>query len=309
MKRVLIPAIILIVILALWYAQNKMESRQMSAKTIDNFLALNPAEINKVTVRTARDTLTFTLENSRWMLQGRVPRLTDSSAVENMISTAVGIKVGSVISENPERQKDFMVDTVSGNLIRFYNGDRLLNSIIVGKMTPDYAHTYLRKPDSNEVFEGEGMLTFVFSRARNQWLNRSIFAFNPGTVRQIELDYPDKAYRLNFSGSKWYIAKQPFRDSVQADSLKVASYLARVSNFDGSDFVDITDTGKVNFERLSLSLKITLEGETVPHVVDFADTIPNFSRFYCRVPGREDTLVVYRSTYESVKKAFADFLP
>jgi Domain of unknown function (DUF4340) len=309
MKRVIIPAIILIVILAIWYVQNKMESRQMSARTIDNFLGLDPAEINKVTVKTARDTLTFTMENGRWMLQGQMPRLTDSMAVENMISTAAGIKVGSVISENPERQKDFMVDSVSGNLIRFYSGDRLLNAIIVGKMTPDYTHTYLRKPGSNEVFEGMGMLTYVFSRARNQWLNRTIFAFNPNSVRQVELDYPDKAYRLNFSGSKWYIAKKPYRDSVQADSIKVVTYLARVSNFDGSDFADITDTGKVNFDRISLSLKITLEGETAPHVVDFADTIPDFSRFYCRVPGREDTLVVYKSTYESIKKQFADFLP
>jgi hypothetical protein len=309
MKRLIIPLGILIVILAIWLVQSKMESKRISGKTIDNFLNLDAERINKIVLHTKNDTLTFYLQGGTWYAQDTVPRWADTLAINNMITTAVGLKVGNIISQNPDLQTSFQVDS-TGNLAEFYDGDRLLSAVLVGKVSSDYSHTYVRKPGSDNVYLAEGLLTYVFNRQRIQWLDRTILSVAPDLIAAVEISYPQEniAYKIFRHDSLWFVAKSPYTDSILADSQKVASYIIQFQSLIASDFTKATDDGLIDFDSLSLVLNLSLvDGAT--RSVSFAKIVPEGSRVYCRKPDLEEPLVIYKSKYQNLAKRFADFLP
>jgi hypothetical protein len=308
MRKLIIPGIILVIFAGIWFIQSILESRQTSEKIINNFLDLKASEINRIEVKTFSGLLVFRLADGKWMLDGIKPRPVDSMAVNNMISSAVDIKVGNVISENIEKQSDFKVDSISGSTVRFYNNDKLLNSIIIGKMAPDYSHTFIRKPDSKEVYLADGSLTYVFNRQRTQWLNKVIFALSPDSIKEVEFVYPDKDFHIIRSAEKWFIAEKPFTDSLQTDSAKTAIFINLLSRLRANDFTNATDSGQIDFSQLSLTLQVTLANGSV-HEISLASPKPNANRFFLRTPGDEETYVIYKNTYDNLAKDFSGFLP
>lgn len=299
---------LLVVILAIWIVQSSLEKKRITGRTIDNFLELNPADINRIAVITKSDTLSLQFDRGLWYLGGDTPRRTDSMAVRNMLSAAVDMKIGNVISQNPEKQQDFAVDSTDGIFAEFYRDDRLLSSIIIGKMANDYAHTYVRKPGSDEVYLAEGLLTYVFNRQRTQWLDKTIFSFVPGSVASVEFMYADRSYRLSVHDTISYIARSPYRDSIIADSAKAATFLNQLTRLNANDFVNASDSGLIDFSEFSLTLNVTLADNTTS-TLNFSRVNEESSRVYCRIPGYDETFVIYQSRYQNLKKDFSSFLP
>ena len=308
MKRLTIPIAILVVILIIWLVQSKIETRQITGRIIENFLNLNADQITKIVTINGVDTLTFQKDQGRWYLLDPLPRRTDSMAVLNMLSSAAGIRVGKVISENVDRQGDFMVDKIGGNLVLFYRDDSLLSEVIIGKVASDRTHTYVRKPDSDEVYLADGLLTYTFRRQKSQWLDKTIFSFSPESVAKIELVYPDDGIRLSVSDSAWYIAKKPYKDSILADSAIVVNFVRRVSNTFANDFVNATDSGLIDFKNFSLKINISLDDGST-HSAEFAKESKDNNRIYCRKPDLDETFVIYKSRFEGLKKKYSDFMP
>ena len=308
MKRLAIPIAILVVILVVWLIQSKMETRQITGHVIENFLNLNADEISRIVTTSGADTLIFQKDQGRWFLLDPLPRLTDSMAVGRMVMAAADIRVGNVISENIDRQADFMVDQIGGNVVRFYRDDFLLSEVIVGKVASNRTHTYIRKPDSDEVFLAEGLLTYTFRRQKSQWLDKTIFSFSPESIAGFELIYPDKNIRLSASDSVWFIARKPYKDSILADSATVVNYVRRISNTFANDFVNATDSGLVDFENFSLKINISLiDGST--YSAKFAKESEDNNRIYCRKPELDEVYVLYKSRFTGLKKKFSDFIP
>nr|MBN2277024.1 DUF4340 domain-containing protein [candidate division Zixibacteria bacterium] len=308
MKRLLIPLIVLIIILIAWLVQNRMENRQMAGRTVENFLNLSAPDVNRIVIEKPDDTLEFTRDQAYWYLHDSLPRRADSMAMKNIINNGAGIVVGDVISENPERQTEFQVDTASGILIRFYHDDNLLASVITGKPSVDYAHTYVRIPGSDQVYLANGLIRYVFDRKRTQWYDKTIFSFIPGSIASVDIAYPDKAYRLSFHDSLWYISKQPYQDSLTADSMKAESFIGAIVRIDAVDFANAADSGLIDFANPSLILKVTLtDGST--HQLTFAKINAEGSRVYCKKPEFDDIFVVYKSKYANYTRQFADFMP
>jgi hypothetical protein len=299
---------ILIVAVAAWKIQKYFVGKQTSEKSIDNFLGLNPDEVDKITIKTAIDNFIFTKDGDKWFLQESKPRLVDSMAIDNVLSYAIALKVGTVISQNPQRQKDFMVDTVSGNFVQFYKGGRLLSSVIVGKMSPGLTHTYVRKPGSNEVYEAEGIVTYVFGRRRIQWYDRTIFSFNPDNFNSIEFSYPDKAYRLSRDNSQYYISKDLSRNRIPADSTKSATFINQISRLKAVDFANKDDSTKSRFDQVAYSIQINL-ADNKSYSLQIVGVSPDSSRFYCRLSDRPDISVIYRETFQNLLKDFSSFMP
>jgi len=307
MKRLIIPAVILVVIVAVWFIQSKLEHKRITGKSIDNFLELDSAEINRIDTKTSDDAFTFRLDAGRWYIAvDSEHRRADSMAVYNMINVALDLKVGNVISENPERRKDFMVDDSSGNLVKFYHDDRLLNEVIVGKVSNDYAHTYIRKPESNEVYLAEGLITFAYKRKLTQWLDKTMFSFAPGSIQAVEMDADKKAYKLWRGESGWYVGARPYRDSSLADSIQAAVFVATLRTLSAKDFVNAADSGMIDFNNPSLNLTVYLIDGT-SRSLTFAAVSEETSRVFCRMPEYNDTYVIYRSAFDNIKKDISLF--
>lgn len=307
MKRLIIPVIVLVIIGLAWFIQSHLENKRIRGKTFENFLGLNDEEINRIDVLGPEDTLSFRLDGGNWYVAvDSLYRPADTMAVRNMIRLALEMKVGNVISQNAERRKDFMVDDTGGNLVRFYQNDRLLSEIIIGKQSNDFSHTYIRRPGDDEVYLADGLLTYAYRRQKTQWFNKTIFSIPPVTVRSVELDYDKQAHKFWLADSVWFYGERPYRDSTLADTIKTRMLLTTLCNLSANDFVNAADSGLIDFDNPSLTLKITLADGSIKSLV-FAAVNETTSRVFCRTPDYTDTFVIFRSRYDNLKKDLAEF--
>ena len=309
MKRLIIPAIVLIVAVLIWVLQSSYEKKRISGETVENFLELNQENVNKMAVYSGADSLIFIKENNNWFLQGEKPQLADGMVMNNVLDAAQSLTVGKVFSENPSLQFSFQVDTVNGTRVEFYDGEQMQSSIIIGKLTQDYTHTYVRRPASNEVYIADGVLTYTFKRKKAQWLDKTIFSIDPETIDNIEILHEKKSYKLWRVDEGWYIAKKPYKDSIIADTSTTEVYLNQLCYLKASDLINANDSGKINFDEISLKLGLNaINGSH--YEVEFAEIKDSTAvRFYCRTADREDTLVISKPIFGSLSKEFADFMP
>jgi len=309
MKRLMIPAIILVAAVVIWLVQSSYEEKRIAGTTINNFLELDAADINRIVIVLPGDTLKLYKDDPVWLLDnGPKPKMADMMVMNNVIGAATSITVGNVVSENREQQTIFQVDSTNGVLVGFYNDSTLLNSVIIGKLTSDNAHTYIRIPGSDEVYSSNKVLTFTFNRDRNQWLDKTIFAMNPDLIESVELKQPDKSTKLNLSGENWYVSKKPYTDKIPADSTKVINFLRRLCYLRGNDFANVSDKGNINFENPSLVIDISLPDGTVE--IEFSEIIDkDLGRYFCRRGDQQDTLVVSMPVFNDINKDFAGFMP
>jgi len=308
MKRLIIPLAILVVFLIAWLIQNKIEENQMASKTIEGFLDLKADSVTKIVVSTPEDTLKFEKDGDKWFLQDTTRRRADSMAVKTMINNAADMTVGDIISQNPDRQSEFQVDSINGILVEFYNNDNLLASVIAGKPSQDFSHTFVRKPNSDDVYLANGLISYVYNRKRTQWYDKTIFSFVPGSISDVEMIYPDKSYKLALHDSIWYISKNPHQDSIVADSMKAEAFINSLIRIDAIDFANASDSGLIDFKNPPLILNVTLSDGS-EHRLTFAKENPEESRIYCKKPEYDDIFVIYRSKYANYKKTFVDFIP
>ncbi len=309
MKRLMIPAIILVAAVVIWLVQSNYEKKRIAGTTINNFLELDAADINRIVIVLPGDTLKLYKDDPVWLLEnGPTPRMADMMVMNNVIGAATSITVGNVVSENREQQTIFQVDSTNGVLVGFYNDSTLLNSVIIGKLTSDNAHTYIRIPGSDEVYSSNKVLTFTFNRDRNQWLDKTIFAMNPDLIESVELKQPDKSTKLNLSGDSWYVSKKPYTDKIPADSTKVINFLRRLCYLRGNDFANISDKGNINFENPALIIDITLPDGSIQ--IEFSKIIDkDLGRYFCRRADQQDTLVVSMPVFNDINKDFTGFMP
>ncbi|MCP4633233.1 MAG: hypothetical protein GY855_09935, partial [candidate division Zixibacteria bacterium] len=130
MKRLMIPAIILVAAVIIWLIQSNYEENRISGTTIENFLELDAADINRIIIVSQGDTLKFFKEDPIWLMENDpTPKRADMMVMNNVIGAAISLTVGNVISENPEQQSLFSVDSSGGVLVGLYNKDELLNSV------------------------------------------------------------------------------------------------------------------------------------------------------------------------------------
>jgi uncharacterized protein DUF4340 len=307
MRRLIVPVLVLIVVGAIWLAYSSYETNRISGRTVDNFLGLNPEEVDSITIITPIDTTILFLDNGIWYLADDIPRLAEAPAVANVLTKSSEIKVGDIHSENPERQDEYQVSDSSGILVGYYSNGELLNSVIIGKPAQDYRHSYVRLPGKNAVYKARDVLGFIFARQRNQWLDRTIFAFNPDSIVSMEFIYPDKGFIAELIDSTWFVKKLSSKEKLPSDTAKMRVALSLVSALRANDFVNATDSGMIDFGNTALTIKVRLM-DSSEYSLEFSKVDEEAHRHYCRQPDLGDIYVIYTSVYGSLTRDISHFL-
>ncbi len=309
MKRLAFPTLILIIVAAIWLIYSNYESNRISGRTVDNFLGLNPDEVDSITIITPIDTTILYIENERWYLADSIPRLAEAPAISNVLAKSSEIEVGDIHSENPARQDEFQVSDNLGIHVSYYSEGKLLNSIIVGKPSQDYQYSYVRLSGEDAVYKAKGVLAFVFARERNQWLDRAIFSFSPDSIAAMEFIYPDKGYRIELTDSVWYLSKISSKEKNVADTAKIRVAKLLISSLKANDFINATDSGKINFDKIAFTLKVRLLDDTA-YGLEFSEVKDDAHRHYCRRSDLgDDIFVIFTSVYGSLTRDISHFLP
>ncbi|KPL01033.1 MAG: hypothetical protein AMJ91_01980 [candidate division Zixibacteria bacterium SM23_73_3] len=303
---VLLGSLLLFVII--YFILVQKEKKTFSPGKVENFLQLDSASVNRIEFKKYDTRLVFQKINQQWHMIEPDSYRADKGALGQLLSMTSRLEVGELISSNQEKQFLFQVDTLMGTGINFVAGEKLLASLVIGKLSDDYLHVYLRKTDSDDVYLAPEILNRIANRKITQWRNRAIFIFDPAQVNEIELNQGKDKFKLTRQDTLWQLSQYPYRESSVADGEAVEDYVKTLKEMRADNFARTPEIEDVDFQKFDLLLKFTfLDGHQERLFATRRDEEDN--RYLVKTDQDKSVFILFEHNFKRLAKKFKDFLP
>jgi hypothetical protein len=305
-KPVLILLGILLLFLIVYFFLIQKERKTFAPVNAKSFLTLDSAGVDKIEFSKFDTKMVLQKFGENWFMVEPDSFRADDKTIGQLLSAVSHLEVGEMISSNPQKQSFFQVDNFTGTTISFFTPTGLQASLVVGKTSGDFLHTYLRKANSDQVYLGSGILSSIIQKNTEEWKDRSIFAFDPGRIKELEFGDKDERFRLIKSDSLWNLSLSPYRESTKANQAAVNDYLLTLSNIKGDAMAKRPEVAQLDFGKPEFELTVTLsDGRTVKLLV--AQIYSGADRYYAKTDQAANVFVLYEYTFKRLNKKPADF--
>lgn len=309
MKKQVVPVLILIFLIVLYFAVQHKESSSVGPKNQEDVVKIDTSAVNKITMRRLGSSVTLSRAAGVWYVnEGDDAYRADQNAVDRIVGTLADLQVGNVISENPENQMKFQVDTLTGSTVELFSGDKLLTGLVVGKMSGDFGHTYVRPRGSDNVYLAAGMLTHLFTRSADAWRDHNVINLDKNEVSTIEINSVDEVFRIVRSDSLWKLSTPPFDELDDGDQDNIDRVVETLCNLDASGFATPKDSTEYDFSDVQSTWTITLSNGSST-VLEAADVLEDSDRHFVRVLGDKTVYILPENVWNQITKSYDDLLP
>jgi len=299
---------ILLIFMIIYFILIQKEKKTFSPGKVENFLELDSAQVNRVEFGKFDTKLVFQKTNQRWYIVEPDSYRANNDAIGQLLSMASHLEVGEVISSNQEKQFLFQVDSLIGTRLNFFAGVNLLASLVIGKMSADYLHSYLRKANSDDVYLAKGDFTQLANRKIDEWRDQGIFTFDPKQVKEIELSQGKEKFKLTKEDTFWQLSQSPYQKSSVADSKKAEDYIRTLANMKADEFARKPQIEELNFKKPQFVLKLTfLDGHEEKLFVTRRHKEDN--RYFVKTTQDKSVYVLYKYNFNNLAKEFEGFQP
>jgi hypothetical protein len=300
----LFAILLLFVIIYLLLAQK--EKKTFSPRTVENFLGLDSASVDRIEFKKYDTRMAFQKIGQQWDIVEPASYRADNRAIGQLVSLASRMTVGEIISSNPEKQVLFQVDSLTGTGLDFFSGERLLASVVVGKMSSDNMHAYVRKTGYEEVYLAKGFFSGITQQRLDHWRDRRIFDFDPDLVAEVELSQGKDRFRLVKEDTLWQLSPHPYGQTMPADGQKVEDYLSTLADIKGDKFPFKEETVGLSFGNPELVIKLTFTDGHQEKLL--AVRAPgDGSRYFAKTDQGESVLLLFEYTFKRLAKRPEDF--
>lgn len=207
--------------------------RERRPHTRAPYSSLEADSLLRVEIRKGDTTSVFERIGGQWELTQPLSYRANQDALTNLLKKLAELELGEVISANPDKFPTFQVDDSSGVLVKAYGrGEIPAISVILGKISSDFQHCYLRFPQRDEVYMVRGVSRYMADRKVDDWRGKTILSFDKEKVVELAYHYPKTKFSLMKEEGKWMLGKE------EADSAKVTQVLSLLSDFKADGFKD-----------------------------------------------------------------------
>ena len=172
--------------------------------------------------------------------------LADRSRVNGALGVFGGLERGVIVSTNPGNRPLYQVDEKTGLRVKLFGkGDKNILDIIIGKNGPDFASSYIRRVDEDEVYLVHRTLTGRFSTEATDWRERKLWTVKADDIIAMEVRSPKGAYSLSRSDNKksWRLRGKMEGEIDNENAMKHVRKLASVRAVGFADEVDVKSAG------------------------------------------------------------------
>jgi hypothetical protein len=205
------------------------------ASSPEMLVSYDSSAVDKIQISSGGSTVILALEGGKWMITAPVHFRADQSAVAAALSRGRKIEVRGLVSNNPEKQGIFQVDS-AGTLVQVFERGTEKAAFRIGKPGTSDNETYIRREGATEVLVGEGPLAYLYVKSPNDWRDRTVFRADRDRITSVRYRYGDTTFTLSFTDSVWQV------DSRPASPAAVQSLLSTLSNYLANDFLDSSFT-------------------------------------------------------------------
>jgi hypothetical protein len=166
----------------------------------------------------------------------------DPEKVKAMVDAFVDMKQGQLVTANPDMKSQFKVLNILGVEVVLYDEQmNKLADLIVGNVGSDYQSTYVRKPDSDEIFQVPSRLQMTFETNLLMVRDRTVFTAAPETITSVAIKDTSAGTGLNLSRVEgaWQ-GTDSQGQKLEIGTKNVDDFLVALGSLSVSSFVDVT---------------------------------------------------------------------
>ena len=232
--------VVLVVVVLLFenpFGQSEYEKKVETATPL--FPNFDKEQVRKIEIVATGETTTLSKQDSNWIVASMNNYPADSEGITELLSKVAEFKNTQRVSNNPEKQAEFEVDSTGVEAKLMDASDKLLAHLFIGKTTPGFLSSYVRAADSNDVYVAQGYLQSVFDKGERTWKDRTIFNFNKGIVTQLNISSSEETVKLHLDTEGTWQMLKPIASAVK--QTEVDSLLTTLSGLDTDDFAEMPD--------------------------------------------------------------------
>ena len=203
------------------------------------FPNFNKEQVAKIEIIAIDGTTTLSKQDGTWVVASMDNYPADSEGIAELLTKVGEFKNTQRVSDNPEKQAEFEVDSTGVEAKLMDENDKLLAHLFVGKTTPGFLSSYVRPADANDVYVAQGYLQSVFNKGTRTWKDRTIFDFNKGNVTELNISSPEEMVELRLDASGTWQMLKP--EASAANATEVDNLLTTLSGLDTDDFAEAQD--------------------------------------------------------------------
>ncbi len=234
---------IILVVLAVsaWLYTGPIQTLKNKWTSPENFLAkIKIDKLERIEIDGGYEDATLKKEGERWKVDGTKDFYVGESLALSMIEN-LELAIESdliLVSSNKDKKVDFKTDD-SGIKVKLFWKDKE-KEFVVGKVTSDFAGSYVSEVDGNETYSVKSKLynTFYYS----PWRDKTIFNSETEKVVKVRFQYPNSEFTVEKIEDEWK-GTIPYNFQVDKEKIKEIidsmTHLTAVKipeqNFEGTD--------------------------------------------------------------------------
>jgi hypothetical protein len=307
MKKTILPlTIILALCVVIYFLVVTKEKKSFAPQKVESFLQVDSTIVDTIEFCILNTKMVFEKRDDNWFATQPDSFKVDKRLVDQLLSLTANLEVEDLISTNPIKQMLFQVDTLTGTMLNFLSQGDTVASFVVGKTSPDYMHTYVRKTDSDEVWASTGFLSRIINLRLEQWRDKSILELDPAKIETIEFIKKKGSFRLTKADTIWKVSPPPYTKSFDAKGEEVIDFLDRISQLRTDAFASLPDFEGLDFKKSLLKLKLTLDDGS-EEIINIAQKSKEDNRYFVEKQGEETIFILYQGSFDYLNRDIEDF--
>ncbi len=308
-KKIIAGLSALIIVLAIFIVSEKLGDKKPSENEVKFFPGLDDKSISSLVIKEGTNSVKLSRKGEEWMVS-KVADTTDSNSIKEKsykadsasvqiaLEKLTSMKKGDLISENPQNQPTFQVDSLSGTFVEIWKGDDAsAGAIRIGKNGPDWNSNYVRKLGSNSVFTVPGGLRYSLFSELDRWRDKKIMKFESSAAQKIELVKKEGSITIEKADSGWVLT-QPIQHKASAD--KVNEIINTLSALKAAEFVYETPSDTASgMNSPALLATVSLNGGAERKVV-IGKTKGESNLYWTKVEGNEEFFLIGKSDMDKI---------
>lgn len=263
-KMIGILAVLVLVYLGFEFFGGKSRSKSFKTELVE----IDTAKVSKLLIESKGESLELIKENNAWKVSignGKYVEAQNSN-VKSTLNSLLTIKPSRIVAKNPEKWKDYQVDS-AGIRVQIFEGSKSTLDLVIGRFGFDQKalqqqqqqmggrggmpqfYTYVRLQNEKEVYVADNFMGMSINSDANGYRNKQLLSVTTDDISQIQFHYPaDSGFVLSKIDSVWSIF------GSQPDSVATASYLSDIRNVNSSNFVDDVPSSALVSPTVSMSI-------------------------------------------------------
>ena len=236
-----IRLLVLLLVLVIIYGGLKLFSNTNRSKTFrENLVNIDTSKVSRIVIQKSGEPFEVVQENETWKVSISAGKKVDAteSSVRNALGTLMRIKPDRIATRDPEKWKDYQVDSAATR-VQVFEGNKNTLDLFIGRFGVQgqrQFHTFVRLEGDDEVYAANDFMGMSFPSDPSSFRNTRFLQMETDSIYQVTFQYPaDSSFILNKQGEDWYIGEIP------ADSAQVADFLSDLRYISSTEFVDDVD--------------------------------------------------------------------